>query len=533
MPKSTMMDLRCVLALVAALAVAAMCCSSAGAIVGGEKVSGPSGHQPPTGPLDYQVALIRNDRPTTSSGQFCGGSVRDDPRGQPQRIVTAAHCVFDNSATAPGQPITPENLDVLAGTPLLTDDTNHRLHVAAISIDPEYDPATLSHDAAVVTLGGTAPLDATGAKSVPLFDDDGWTPSPSINAVVSGWGRIDNVTYPNDLRWVQIPLATDAACQGSWAAQGADTSVMVCAGMPNKDSCFGDSGGPLVVAVGQGPGVPPSTELAGIVSYGDLACNGSPPGVYTRVGSSAIKSYLSQANPVSAPRNTSPPVVDGTLAVGQTITCAPGGWDGAPALDYQFVRGLDDRTTFALTNLGAQSSYVVSSADVGSQLGCVVKAHNGGGLAFKQSAWTSTVPAPPVPVPPSQSTNQPSQNQQDIAAPVARITATRCTATRCTLTVAVTDAGFSAGIKTVQASVRSSYRSRCKRKGSRKTVACTEHRTIKPRVAALTATHFKVVASKLPYGTQVFTVLAVDKAGHRQALPTTKTVKTKKPRKRR
>jgi hypothetical protein len=171
---------------------------------------------------------------------------------------------------------------------------------------------------------------------------------------------------------------------------------------------------------------------------------------------------------------------------------------------------------------------------VGSQLACIVKAHNGGGLAFSQSAWTAAVPAPPAPVQPVQPLNQsPSQTQQDIAAPVARITATRCTATRCTLTVAVTDAGFSAGIKTVQASVRSSYRSRCKRKGSRKTVPCTKHRTIRPSVAALTATHFKVVASKLPYGTQVFTLLAVDKAGHRQALPTTKTVKTKKPRKRR
>ena len=220
MPKSTMMDLRCVLALVAALAVAAMCCSSAGAIVGGEKVSGPSGHLPPTGPLDYQVALIRNDRPTTSSGQFCGGSVRDDPRGQPQRIVTAAHCVFDNSATAPGQPIAAANLDVLAGTPLLTDDTNHRLHVAAISIDPRYDPATLSHDAAVVTLAGTAPLDATGARSIPFLDDDGWTPSPSISAVVSGWGRIDNVTYPTDLRWVQMPLADRCCLSGELGGTG-------------------------------------------------------------------------------------------------------------------------------------------------------------------------------------------------------------------------------------------------------------------------------------------------------------------------
>ena len=62
-------------------------------------------------------------------------------------------------------------------------------------------------------------------------------------------------------------------------------------------------------------------------------------------------------------------------------------------------------------------------------------------------------------------------------------------------------------------------------------VTCTKHRTIKPSVAALTATRFKIVASKLPYGTQRFTLVAIDKAGHRQALPTTKTVTTKKPKK--
>ena len=201
------------------------------------------------------------------------------------------------------------------------------------------------------------------------------------------------------------------------------------------------------------------------------------------------------------------------------------------SLDYQFLRGIDGRTTAAVTNLGAQQSYVVTGDDVGSQVACFVKAHNGGGMAYSQSAWSATVPAVPSVPPPS---NQvPSQNPQDTAAPVARITKTTCTATRCTLSVTVTDIGFSAGIKTVQSSVRSTYRSRCTRKGSHKTVACTKHRTIKPSVAALTSTLYKVVASKLPYGTQRFTVFAIDKAGHRQALPTTKTITTKKPKKRR
>jgi hypothetical protein len=527
MPKSTVMGLRWVLPPAAALVVAVVCCVPAGAVVGGKKATV---EEPPTGPLDYQVALIRNDRPTTSSGQFCGGSVRAEV-GQSRHIVTAAHCVFDNSATAPGQPIAPSNLDVLAGTPYLNSG-GHRLHVSDVSIDPNYDPLTLAHDAAVVTLVGTSPLENTGAQPIDLVTAGQWQPpSPSATGVVSGWGRIASGTYPIDLRWAEMQFATDPSCQASWAAEGADTSIMVCAGQPGVDSCAGDSGGPLAILIDNGfdPAFP---ALAGIVSYGDLACDGSPPGVYTRVASSAIQSYLTQQNPVSAPRNTSPPAVGGAIEVGQTIACDPGSWESGPALEYQFVRGLDERTTAALTNLGSETSYVVTSADVGSQLACIVKAHNGGGWALSQSAWTSTVPAPASPAPPVQPPNNtsPSQTQQDIAAPVARIKATRCTATRCTLTVAVTDAGFSAGIKTVQASVRSTYRSRCKRKGTRKTVACTKHRTIKPSVAALTSTQFKVVASNLPYGTQVFTLVAVDKAGHRQALPTTKTVKTKKPR---
>jgi Trypsin len=527
MPKSTLMGLRWVFAPAAAFVAAAACCPPAGAIVGGQRATQ---FQPPTGSPDYQVALIRNDRPNATSGQFCGGTVRNEAGGY-RHIVTAAHCVFDNSATLAGQPISPSNVDVLAGTKLLSDDNpTHRRHVAAVSIDPLYDPATLSHDAAVLTLA--APVDGSGAQPIDFVTNQDWgPPSPSSTAVVSGWGLIDPSHFPVDLRWVAIPFATDSSCQASWSGEGVDTSVMVCAGQAGKDSCFGDSGGPLVtnIDVGLGVEVP---ELAGIVSYGDLSCDGSPPGVYTRVAAPAVRAYITDPFPVPAPRNTVAPTVGGTVEVGQTVTCASGSWDNGPALDYQFVRGLDGRTTAALTNLGSQQSYVVTADDVGSQLACFVKAHNGGGMAYSQSAWTATVPATPAaPAPPNN--QSPSQIQQDSAAPVARITKTTCTATRCTLNVTVTDVGFSAGIKTVQSSVRSTYRSRCKRKGSHKTVACTKHRTSKPSVAALTATRFKVVASKLPYGTQRFTLVAIDKAGHRQALPTTKTVTTKKPKKRR
>ena len=179
---------------------------------------------------------------------------------------------------------------------------------SAVSIDPAYDPATLSHDAAVLTL--TAPIDGTGGHAIDFIADDPWVPPPGATAaVVSGWGRIDASTYPNDLRWAEMPFATDSSCQSSWADDRRRHVDSWCApAVPEIDSCFGDSGGPLVTSVEVGLGVF-DTELAGIVSYGDLDCDGSPPGVYTRVASPAIQDYISQDDPGqrAAQREPRPP----------------------------------------------------------------------------------------------------------------------------------------------------------------------------------------------------------------------------------
>ena len=124
----------------------------------------------------------------------------------------------------------------------------------------------------------------------------------------------------------------------------------------------------------------------------------------------------------------------------------------------------------------------------------------------------------------------PSRNSLDKIAPVAKVIKTRCTSTRCVLTVSVTDAGYSAGIKTVQSSVTSTYRGTCKRKGRK--VRCTKHKTKKLTAKKLASKKFQIVASKLPVGKQVFTLYAVDKANHRQHLPTRKTVTTKRKKRR-
>jgi secreted trypsin-like serine protease len=519
MPKSRLMGLRWALPPVAALVAGLMCCAPAGAVVGGHDIT------PDIRAAPYQVAVVMHGK-NAKSGLWCGGVMRDTTH-----IITAAHCVFDNGLGAPGQPIAPEAIDIVAGKTDLSASGGVRYPIASISLDDDYNPGSFSHDAAILTINGEL-AEGTFIKRIPLVGPATWAATGEGSLVsVSGWGQTigtDPNSYPSILQVIdhQLPIVGDASCAQSY--QGFDAPAMICAGDDHVDSCFGDSGGPLVVD-DINIGTP---RLLGIVSFGPP--NGCAvagyPGVYTEVNGD-IKSYLLQPDPTPAPRTIVAPSVEGTLAVGSTVTCNPGTWEGSPSFAYQFVAPSPSGDV-ARTAQGAQNTYTIQAADAGGTLACNVKGKNAGGLAFAESAAV-TVPVPQQqPPPPIDPPHQfPSQIQQDTAAPVARITKTSCTATRCTLTVTVTDAGFSAGIKTVDSSVRSTYRSRCQRRG--RTVACTKHRTIKPSVAALTATRFKIVASKLPYGTQVFTLFAVDKAGHRQALPTRKTVTTKKPRTRR
>ncbi len=96
--------------------------------------------------------------------------------------------------------------------------------------------------------------------------------------------------------------------------------------------------------------------------------------------------------PVVAPVSTAPPVVTGTVGVGNTLSCSPGTWSGSPSIfEYQWNR---DNTPIA----GAtSSSYLVALADVGHRLTCAVTASNG---VRATSASTSVlVPAPPAPTP--------------------------------------------------------------------------------------------------------------------------------------
>jgi trypsin len=513
------MDLRCVLALGAALVAAAVCCPSAGAVVGGvpvEVIDHP-----------YQVAIVRAGVPAVDDdGQYCGGSIRDE-----WHVITAAHCVFDNPASPSGQPMTADQIDVLAGTKSLSDEgpPAQRMHVARISYDSSFNEA-LQHDAALLTLSSALQLQPT-VQPVALVGSASWAATlPGAPLFVTGWGATTaGGQLATVLRGVQVRAVSDTTCNSDYQSDippiPYDGSVQTCAGdtvSGGKDACQGDSGGPLVKA--NGPSSTADDELVGIVSLGEGCGKADFPGIYTEVAAPSIRAFLTLADPPAAPANRSAPTLTGTPAIGGQLTCSPGEWTGSPSFSYQFVR-----TTAAgdagVAASGAQPAYVVGAQDAGSALRCDVTAVNPGGASVASSPPSAVVAGPPPLVPP------PNNNAQDSHAPVARVTRAVCTVTRCTLTVTVTDAGYSAGIRALRATVRSTYRGRCTRHGRR--VPCTRHRTATPAVAVLLANRFKVVASRLPVGTQRFTLIAVDRAGHRQALPTTKTVRTKRPRKRR
>jgi len=528
MPKPTLMGLRWVIASVAALAAAAFFCAPAGAIVGGQTVA--------IADHPYQVAVVNAGKDADApDGQYCGGSVRDA-----LHVITAAHCVFNT--TGNGQALRPDQVDVLAGVANLQDESSgQRRHVSAISFDPDFNtPNTWDNDAAVLTLAEPLTLGIDVAQ-IPIIGDSDWaglqgTP-PRPQFFVTGWGA---QVYGGDptftLRGVSVDYYDDDDCGNSFLFE--PDPQMVCAetlakpahgstpAQPAHDACQGDSGGPLV-----DPGVssPADDQLVGIVSFGVGCGNPNVPGVYTEAPFASIRAFLTQPNPPPAPTLSVAPALDGSAAIGQELTCSPGSWTGSPSFRYDFVRSVNG-VDVGFAASGSDTGYTISSQDVGMTLRCDVTATNSGGAVVARSGSTGVITAPPsTPTEPPAQQQQQQQQNRDIYAPVARITKVSCTATRCTLTVTVADAGYSSGIRTVQASVKSTYRSTCRKHGRK--VTCTKHKTGKTSVKALGATRFQIVASKLPVGKQLFTLVAIDVAGHRQSLPTHKTVTTKKAKK--
>ncbi|MEA2356332.1 MAG: transrane protease serine, partial [Solirubrobacteraceae bacterium] len=262
-----------------------------------------------------------------TSFAFCGGVIID-----PIQILTAAHCVTDETT---GAVVSPASVTALAGTASLPPSAPTQPVASQIVVDPQYGPGTADYDIAVVTLA--APLYAGSPRpdgAVPIAPIPLITPSlaaqfanPSVSpaqaAVVSGWGETaplavgapsDTGTLAGQLQVAQTHLVPDATCVADYARIGTlglptITPRMLCAGEPGGgiDACSGDSGGPLVVDVGTPAAPPADYVLAGIVDFGAGCAQPGYPGVYVRVAAPEISAFIAQAAQAQGQQLIGPP----------------------------------------------------------------------------------------------------------------------------------------------------------------------------------------------------------------------------------
>lgn len=263
------------------------------------------------GAWPWQVALLlanelSDDPASQFDSHFCGGSLISETW-----VLTAAHCVVGDNG-----PMEADAIVVLEGGTLLIEGV--RRTVTKIVVHPEYDPVTISNDIAVVELApatqrsGAQPVELTRAADE----------ADQQVAVVTGWGMMEDGTFPFSLMETNVNIVENNACNRVFIgiharrmqavlselgivmripldslksayetmvtdAQGPIVDTMLCAGVEAgiKDSCSGDSGGPLLVRRDDG-----RFEQTGIVSFGikplesDKHCgNSGVYAVYTRV----------------------------------------------------------------------------------------------------------------------------------------------------------------------------------------------------------------------------------------------------------
>lgn len=110
----------------------------------------------------------------------------------------------------------------------------------------------------------------------------------------------------------------------------------------------------------------------------------------------------------TAPTNTSPPTISGSINEGQSLIAGPGSWTGSTPLSYSYQwQQCDAVGAFcAPISSAVGPAYVIAASDDGKTLRVSVTASNSAGSAMATSAATGVVPQPasfPPVTPPSNS----------------------------------------------------------------------------------------------------------------------------------